>query len=55
MYPQKHDLKISQESEMFVVLLKIQLTENTITDREEDKNSLVVEPAAPETSFYATQ
>ncbi|MBD0277032.1 MAG: histidine kinase [Flavisolibacter sp.] len=44
-YPQKHELKISQEREMLIVLLKIQLTETVPAPSVENEELSMTEPA----------
>ncbi len=45
LYPHKHELKISREPEMLIVLLKIQLHETTTTRHEQEQKIIVTEPA----------
>ncbi|MBA2762330.1 MAG: hypothetical protein H0U39_10315 [Segetibacter sp.] len=52
-YPQKHELKISYEREMLIVLLKIQLVNTPLTETEEDVKSLVTEQAIDQPNPYA--
>jgi LytS/YehU family sensor histidine kinase len=53
-YPQKHELKISCEREMLIVLLKIQLVYTPPTETEEDVKSLVTEQAMDQPTLYAS-
>jgi hypothetical protein len=49
LYSQKHELKISREQEMLLVLLKIQLSENSLTHSAEKKEA----PITEQTNLYA--
>ncbi len=55
LYPQKHELKISREPEMLIVLLKIQLDETTITSHEKEQKIIVTEPALEQPNMYVAQ
>ena len=55
LYPQKHELKISREPEMLIVLLKIQLDETTITRHEQEQKIIVTEPALEQPNMYVAQ
>jgi len=55
LYPQKHELKISREPEMLIVLLKIQLDETTITRHEQEQKIIVTEPAQEQPNMYVAQ
>jgi len=54
-YPQRHELKINQHSEMLTVLLKIQLTETTDTLSPHKEEALTIEPTNPNPTLYAFQ
>ena len=55
MYPQRHELKINQHSEMLTVLLNIQLTETTHPLFPENEEALTIEPTKPKSKKYAFQ
>jgi len=55
MYPQMHELKINQHSEMLTVLLKIQLAETTHPLSPENEEALTIEPTNPKSKLYAFQ
>ncbi len=54
LYPQKHDLKISFEQEMFIVHLKIQLNNATDPGWEENENLAFTQPDGSKTGIYAS-
>ena len=54
-YPQRHELKINQHSEMLIVLLKIQLAETTHPLSPENEEVLTIEPTKPKSKRYAFQ
>jgi hypothetical protein len=54
-YPQRHELKINQHSEMLTVLLKIQLAETTHPLSPENEEALTMEPTKPKSKRYAFQ
>ena len=54
-YPQRHELKINQHSEMLTVLLKIQLAETTHPLSPENEEALTIEPTKPKSKRYAFQ
>jgi len=54
-YPQRHELKINQHSEMLTVLLKIQLAETTHPLSHEYEEALTIEPTKPKSKRYAFQ
>jgi hypothetical protein len=54
-YPQRHELKINQHSEMLTVLLKIQLAETTHPLSHENEEALTIEPTKPKSKRYAFQ
>ena len=55
MYPQRHELKINQHSEMLTVLLNIQLTETTHPLSPENEEALTIDPTKPKSKRYAFQ
>jgi LytS/YehU family sensor histidine kinase len=55
MYPQRHELKIDQHSEMLTVLLKIQLAETTHPLSPESEEALTIEPTKPKSKRYEYQ
>jgi sensor histidine kinase YesM len=55
LYPEKHDLKITREPEMLVVLLKIHLTEKNISDNIKEEEHVVSDPAFTQPNVYAAQ
>jgi hypothetical protein len=55
LYPQKHELKISRELEMLVVLLKIQIGEKPLIEPEQTENPGIDEPLVYQPTLYAAQ
>lgn len=55
LYPQKHELKISRELEMLVVLLKIQIGEKPLIEPEQTEHPDVNEPLVSQPTLYAAQ
>jgi hypothetical protein len=55
LYPQKHELKISREPEMLIVLLKIQFAETTVTELVENGKLSLTEPANHQPNLYAAR
>jgi hypothetical protein len=55
LYPQKHELKISRELEMLVVLLKIHIGEKPLIKPEHTENPSVNEPLVSQPTLYAAQ
>ncbi len=55
LYPQQHELRISREQEMLIVLLKIELRAIGMEEFEKDNESGTVEAFATLPTFYATQ
>ena len=54
-YPQRHELKINHHPEMFIVLLKIQLSETTQTTSLHKEEALTFETTNPKSNLYAFQ
>jgi hypothetical protein len=54
-YPQKHELKISQEPEMLLVSLKINLAENTVIQSVANEKRLISEQPECQPNLYAAQ
>lgn len=55
MYPEMHELKITVEAEMLMVLLKIQLGKTGIIQRLESEEAFNIKQAHPVTKLYASQ
>jgi hypothetical protein len=55
LYPQKHELKISRELEMLVVLLKIQIGEKPLFEPEQAEHPGINEPLIAQPTLYAAQ
>lgn len=53
LYPQQHELKISRELEMLVVLLKIQIGEKPLTEPERTEDPFVNEHLVAQPTLYA--
>jgi hypothetical protein len=55
LYPQKHELKISHEPEMLIVLFKIQLDETILQKNEQGERSIDTNPFSKQPYRYVTQ